>query len=90
MAAPRESRDEANGGSAARGPESEAPRRVIFRTWFVVAALMLAGAWALGRVLEPNRIGFVFSGVAFPVLTAVLMLMALGWLVWFVFSKGRR
>jgi len=81
MAQPRDNREAEKGG---------APRRLVFRAWFVGTALMLAGAWALGRILEPDRIGFVFSGVVFPILTAALMLMALGWLVWFVFFKGRR
>ena len=79
--------------------EHEAPRKrpvaagkgrdAVFKIWFVVTAAMLAGAWGLGRVLEPDRIGFVFSAVAFPILTAALLLLGLAWLVWMVFFKPR-
>jgi hypothetical protein len=61
------------------------PRRFVFRTWVVVTAVMMAGAWILGRVVSDDRIGFVFTGVVFPVLTAILFFLALGWLVRFVF-----
>lgn len=65
------------------------PRRFVFRTWVVVTAIMMAGAWLLGRVVEDDRIGFVFAGVVFPILTAILMFLALGWLVRFVFFSDR-
>mgnify|MGYP006281131943 FL=1 len=61
------------------------PRRFVFRTWVVVTAAMMAGAWLLGRVVEDDRMGFVFTGVIFPILTAILLFLALGWLVRFVF-----
>jgi len=65
------------------------PRRFVFRTWVVVTAVMMAGAWLLGRVVEDDRIGFVFAGVVFPILTAILMFLALGWLVRLVWFRDR-
>lgn len=63
------------------------PRRFVFRTWVIVTAAMMAGAWILGRVVSDDRIGFVFGGVVFPVLTAILLFLALGWLIRLVFRR---
>lgn len=63
------------------------PRRFVFRTWVIVTAAMMAGAWILGRVVSDDRIGFVFGGVIFPVLTAILLFLALGWLIRVVFRR---
>ncbi len=77
-----------------RSPADEArprptgqPRRFVFRTWVVVTAAMMAGAWLLGRVVEDDRMGFVFTGVVFPILTAILLFLGLGWLIRVVFRK---
>jgi hypothetical protein len=64
------------------------PRRLVFRTWVIVTAIMMAGAWILGRLVEDDRVGFVFTGVVFPILTALLLFLALGWLVRLVFRPG--
>ncbi len=64
------------------------PRRFVFRTWVIVTAVMMAGAWILGRLVESDRIGFVFTGVVFPILTAILLFLGLGWLVRFVWRRG--
>jgi hypothetical protein len=73
---------------ATRPSAGGAPRRFVFRTWVIVTAIMMAGAWILGRLVESDRIGFVFTGVVFPILTAILLFLALGWLVRFVFRRG--
>lgn len=65
-------------------PPEGGPRRFVFKTWVVVTALMMAGAWILGRVVEDDRIGFVFAGVVFPILTAVLLFLGLAWLIYLV------
>jgi hypothetical protein len=81
MVTRNEDRDDA---ADAPRPPTGAPRRFVFRTWVVVTALMMAGAWILGRVIEDDRIGFVFAGVVFPILTAVLLFLGLGWLIYVV------
>jgi hypothetical protein len=70
-----------------RAPANGRPRRTLFRVWVIVTALMMGGAWLLGRVVEDDRIGFVFAGVVFPILTAILLFLALGWLVRLVFGR---
>lgn len=70
-----------------RAPASGRPRRFVFRTWVIVTASMMGGAWLLGRVVEDDRVGFVFAGVVFPILTAILLFLALGWLVRLVFGR---
>jgi len=65
-------------------PPTGGPRRFVFKTWVVVTALMMAGAWILGRVVEDDRIGFVFAGVVFPILTAILLFLGLAWLIYLV------
>jgi hypothetical protein len=79
--------------SPAAATSSEAtgrPRRFVFRTWIIVTAAMMVGAWVLGRLVEDDRVGFVFTGVAFPILTAILLFLGLGWLVRLVFRPGAR
>jgi hypothetical protein len=53
----------------------------------IVTAIMMAGAWILGRVVEDDRMGFVFAGVIFPILTAILLFLGLGWLIRVVVRK---
>ena len=65
------------------------PRRFVFRTWVIVTGIMMAGAWIFGRVVEDDRMGFVFAGVIFPILTAILLFLGLGWLIRVVFRKPR-
>ena len=48
-----------------RGDAEGGSRRFVFKIWVVVTALMMAGAWILGRVVEDDRIEFVFAGVVF-------------------------
>jgi hypothetical protein len=55
MVTSKDDRGDAEGGS----------RRFVFKIWVVVTALMMAGAWILGRVVEDDRIEFVFAGVVF-------------------------
>ena len=66
------------------------PRKFVFRTWVVVTAIMMAGAWLLGRFVSDDRIGFVFGGVIFPILTATLLFLGLGWLIRVVLRKPER
>lgn len=72
------------GNGAARSP------RLVFRAWFIGTAAMMAAALVLGRLIEDDRIGFVFTGVIFPIATAALVFTALVWLARFVFGGGRR
>jgi hypothetical protein len=82
-------------GTGTHGPVRERrtatgkPRRVVFRTWVVVTAVMMAGALALGRLVSDDRIGFVLTGVIFPILTAILLFLGLAWLVRIVFPRDR-
>ena len=81
--APREHTDAPEPTPTAQGR----PRRFVFRTWVIVTAIMMAGAWILGRVVEDDRMGFVFAGVIFPILTAILLFLGLGWLIRVVVRK---
>ena len=64
-------------------------RRWTFRIWIGITIVLAVYVAVLLTFVRDERIGYFLLGVPVPFVMILLLLIGLGWLVWFVTARRR-